>query len=164
MATHPAQAVHVLQVANADLCSGLTDLISEACAEGFDWIGRLPTDWSRRRLVGVGEGLFVAVGDGQLFGMAAITADPALDDDRTGRLRYVYVRVPARGRGIAALLLKTCLRRACDKWSMLRLHTDNPAAARLYERHGFSPLKGDPRNTHMLDMREGRAPRIGNGG
>jgi ribosomal protein S18 acetylase RimI-like enzyme len=83
-------------------------------------------------------------------GLAGVVADPYLQDPRTGRLKHVYVSPAWRRRGLAEALVVACIARARGSYDRLRLRTDNPAAARLYERHGFEPRADEPESTHVL--------------
>lgn len=130
------------------------ELISDAVAEGYGWVGALATAWSEDRFLGPGVGLFVAYHNDEPFGIAAVTRDPRASDDRTGRLRFVYVAESARGAGVAQALLDACLSRATERWSLLRLHTDNPIAARMYEARGFVRAEADPTTTHVLPIQQ----------
>lgn len=132
------------------LPKSLDALVSEAVRSGHKWASDLYTAWRSRPFTGRGEALFLACEGGKLSGMAVISADPFVNDATTGRLRFIYVRETARRRGIAERLVDECLRVATGNWHTLRLHTDNEAAARIYERHGFRASGADPRATHVM--------------
>jgi GNAT superfamily N-acetyltransferase len=125
-------------------------LLSEAVAGGFSWIARLEQAWRERPFLGTGEGLFLANEGSALLGIAAITRDPYLNNPAIGRLRFVYVREAARGRGLGDQLVEHCLALAAGNWQTLRLHTENETAARIYERRGFLRSTADPHATHLL--------------
>ena len=132
------------------LPSSLPALIAEAVHSGYDWVSNLQEAWRQRPFIGQGEALFLALENLQVVAIAAITADTFVNDPAVGRLRFVYVREIARGRGIGEKLLDACLTLAKGNWRTLRLHTSNEVAARMYERRGFLPIAGDPRVTHIL--------------
>ena len=117
---------------------------------GHAWAADFHATWRSRPFTGKGEALFFASEGGHLLAMAAISADPFVSDAVTGRLRFIYVRQTARRRGIADRLVAKCLARGGGRWRRVRLHTDNPAAARLYMRHGFQPSEADPSATHVM--------------
>ena len=145
-------AIEIFAWVEAELPPDLDALLAEADATGHDWsTGFLPA-WRERPFTEAGEALFLAREDDALLAMAVISADPFVADDATGRLRYIYVREAARRRGLAERLVRHCLARADGRWTRLRLHTDNPLAARLYARYGFRPAPNEPRATHVLDM------------
>lgn len=141
----------IVRWAEPALPDGVEALIADATAEGFAWAAGFPADWRARPFLEEGEALFLARDGGALAAMAVLSADPFVANGETGRLRYIYVRGAARRRGLAERLVILCLERARGRWGRLRLHTDNPNAAALYERHGFRPSGEDPRATHVLD-------------
>ncbi len=128
---------------------GLGALLAQAREGGFDWIASLPDDWAVRPFTDAGEGLFVVFAGRDLVAIAAISADPFVQAPDTGRLKYIYVSRDLRGFGIADRLVRACLKRAGPHWRRIRLHTDNPVAARLYARYGFEPVN-EHRATHAL--------------
>jgi GNAT superfamily N-acetyltransferase len=144
--------VEILRWSERALPADIEPLCAEAAAAGYAWSADFPADWGRRPFLDEGEALFLAREDGELLAMAVLSADPFVADDRTGRLRYIFVREAARRRGLAERFVRLCLERARPRWRRLRLHTDNPRAAALYERHGFRPSAVDPRATHVLEM------------
>jgi ribosomal protein S18 acetylase RimI-like enzyme len=103
-------------------------------------MGNLEAVFNARPFDRPGEGLFLAWAGGRLVGAAVISEDHHLQDGQTGRLRFVYVSRPFRGRGLAEALTVRCLERAGSHWKVIRLHTENPNAARLYAKHGFAAL------------------------
>ena len=133
----------------APLSHSVQLLLAEARQEGFDWMTNLEAAWVERPFVGPGEGLFLAWMGDRLVGVAAITEDHYLRDGQTGRLRFVYVSSTSRGRGVADALTTRCLARAGGRWEVIRLHTENPVAARLYAKYGFAELPdADAEATH----------------
>jgi ribosomal protein S18 acetylase RimI-like enzyme len=135
-----------------ELPVALDDLIAEAVTSGYAWAADFHQAWQSRPFTGAGEGLFLACEAGKLLGMAAVSADPFVDDAGVGRLRFIYVRESARHRGLGDRLVTMCLGTARGHWHTLRLHTDNAAAARIYERHGFRAVAGDARATHVVTV------------
>ncbi|HWJ76390.1 MAG TPA: GNAT family N-acetyltransferase [Kaistia sp.] len=129
----------------------LEALLQEAIATENEWAADFRPAWDARPFTGAGEALFLARDGAQLLAMAAISADPFVADNVTGRLRFIYVHTSARRRGLADRLVAACLARAAGTWQRLRLHTDNPVAARLYERYGFHPAAGEWRATHIAE-------------
>ena len=125
-------------------------LVSEAVRSGHAWAANFHAAWQARPFTGEGEALFLAWDGKRLLAMAAISADPFVDDAATGRLRFIYVRQAARRQGIADRMVGDCLALARGRWRTLRLHTDNAAAARLYQRYGFQPSGSDPHATHIM--------------
>ena len=148
--TTPAGGVGVLRWTEPALPASATILMAEAVAAGHRWASTFEREWIARPFVEDGEGLFLAIANDDPVAMAAISADPFTEDRGVGRLRYIYVRDAFQRRGIAEHLLRECLARGGDRWRVLRLHTDNQAAARLYGRYGFLPSTADARATHVL--------------
>ncbi len=138
---------------DAELPAAIDALLEEALATDHDWVADFRPAWQAGPFLGDGEALFLVNEGGRLLAMAVVSADPFVDDGTTGRLRFIYVAVAARRRGIADALVTRCIRHAGGRWRRLRLHTDNPVAARLYERHGFRPVTGEVRATHVADLR-----------
>lgn len=139
----------VIRWGNATLPEGLPRLLAEAAATGVAWMADFTADWHRGPFLDAGEGLFLVRLDDQPVAMAVISADPHVPDTDTGRLRYIYVAHAMRGRGLLRVLVDACLDRAASRWRRLRLHTDNPVAARIYESYGFVAVRDEVRSTHV---------------
>jgi GNAT superfamily N-acetyltransferase len=153
----PQAGFEVTRWTEPELPACLDVLVSEAVRSGHAWAANFHAAWQARPFTGEGEALFLAwVGKPRdakrLLAMAAISADPFLDDAATGRLRFIYVRQTARRQGIADRLVGDCLALARGRWRTLRLHTDNAVAARLYARYGFQQSGADPRATHIMTI------------
>ncbi len=144
--------MEILHWRDAELPSAIDTLLDEALATDHEWVAEFRPAWQAHPFIGDGEALLLAWEGEDLLAMAAISADPFVADGTTGRLRFIYVRSAARRRGIAELLVDQCLTRAHGHWQRLRLHTDNPVAARLYGRYGFQAAPDEVRATHVLDM------------
>jgi GNAT superfamily N-acetyltransferase len=142
----------VIRWTELELPEGLEMLVSEAVVSGHAWAANFHAAWRSRPFTNVGEALLLASSGTNLLGMAALTADPFVEDATTGRLRFIYVRHTARRQGVAERLVRDCLALARGRWRTLRLQTDNAFAARLYERHGFRPSASDPRATHTMAL------------
>jgi ribosomal protein S18 acetylase RimI-like enzyme len=131
------------------LPASLGVLAAEAVAAGYTWMGGFATSWAERPFLERGEGLFLAMEGDRVLAMAVISRDPYVADQRTGRLRFIYVIESARRRGIAEALVRACLERGAGHWPVITLHTDNPKAAALYARYGFEEIAGGVRSTHQ---------------
>jgi GNAT superfamily N-acetyltransferase len=154
MASKTEGEIQVVRWTDPTLPSCIDVLVSEAVNSGHGWASDFHASWQSRPFTGEGEALFLAAEENQLLAMAAITADPYVDDAATGRLRFIYVRGAARRRGIADRLVRECLALANGRWRVLRLHTDNAIAARLYEGYGFRRHGCDSRATHTMTVAE----------
>jgi GNAT superfamily N-acetyltransferase len=130
-------------------------LRAEARRAGFAFIEKLVTDWESgaNRFDGPGEMLAGCVEGGQLIAVGGLNRDPYLGDPRAGRLRRVYVREAWRNQKLGTTLVLWLLDAARGSFEAVRLRAENPGAARLYERLGFTRI--DDRNaTHLLRLKE----------
>ena len=144
--------MEILRWHSAELPSAIDTLLKEALATDHEWAAEFKPAWQAHPFIGDGEALLLAWQGADVLAMAAVSADPHVADGQTGRLRFIYVRMAARRQGIAERLVSDCLMLSRGHWRKLRLHTDNPVAARLYERYGFEAAPGEVRATHILDM------------
>lgn len=126
----------------------LKDLARVAEAEGFKFLHRLIREWDSGeiRFDRPGEVLIGVEERGELIGVLGITR---FDD--VARLRRFYVRPVYRNLGIGARLLSEVERLAIDA-SCIELFTDNPVAARFYERRGYEKVTNKERVTHRKRM------------
>jgi GNAT superfamily N-acetyltransferase len=132
---------------------GLTDLVAEAEAGGFRFVRRLLAEWGsgEERFDGPGEALFAAVDEG-VVGVCGLTADPYTSAERVGRVRHLYVAAAHRRRGIGRQLVAEVIEIARGRFDLLRLRTNDDAAARFYAALGFLP-SAEPDCTHAMDLR-----------
>jgi GNAT superfamily N-acetyltransferase len=138
------------------LPAGLLDaLIEDSERAGLPLVRRLADEWASgaNRFDGPGEALFGARVEGRLVGVGGLSVDPYLADPGVGRVRHLYVRSDVRRRGVGRRLMAAILGTARGRFDTVRLSTQNPAAARLYEGLGFRPSADTPRCTHRLDLR-----------
>jgi len=135
-------------------------LLAESEREGLSLLRRLADEWASgaNRFDRPGEALFGAWMGPELVGLGGLNVDPYAGTDRAGRVRHLYVRPAARGRGIGERLVTEIVEAARGRFESLRLRTANPGAARLYERMGFRPCADVPHCTHLMTM-----PRPGRG-
>lgn len=71
--------------------------------------------------------------------------------DGVGRVRHLYVLAAYRRLGAGRQLVEQVLDAARGRFERLRLSTQNPAAARLYERLGFE-RRAAADHTHLLEL------------
>lgn len=128
-------------------------LITEAPREGGRFLLRLRDEWISGvlRFDGSGELLLGAFVDGVLVGVGGISNDPYAPAPGLGRIRHLYVLKHYRGRGIGRALVDRLLEHGRGHFSTLRLHTEAPEAARLYESCGFVPSSAC-KETHRLQL------------
>lgn len=129
---------------------GLEEMRREALDEGFRFIERLWEEWEggTNRFDAPGEKLLGCMEDTTLIAVGGLNEDPS-GRSGVGRIRRVYVRPGWRSQGIGQMLVETLVERARPSFTSLELRTDNPAAARLYERIGFKK-RAAQNATHVL--------------
>jgi ribosomal protein S18 acetylase RimI-like enzyme len=91
-------------------------------------------------------------GAGRLLGVCGLNVDPYAGDERVGRVRHLYVLSTCRGRGVGRQLVRRVIVAAQGRFDELRLRTNNPAAARLYEALGFRPSEDGRDYTHLSKL------------
>src|SRR5687768_3503278 len=133
----------------------LATLVMDSEAQGVRFVRRLVDEWATgvNRFDQPGEALFVARRAGAVVGVCGLNIDPYVGRDgerRVGRVRHLYVVSTHRRLGIGDRLLGEVLAAARGVFELVRLRTGNPAAAALYERHGFRPTGGEPHCTHII--------------
>lgn len=144
--------------------SGLADLLSESERDGRRMVRRLVDEWDSgaNRFDRPGEALLGAWIDGRLVGVGGLNVDPYAGSERTGRVRHLYVLAAFRRRGIGRRLVLEVMAAAQARFDDLRLRTNDPDAARLYETLGFQPCPDSGDSTHVTRLTP--APRAPQGG
>ena len=99
-----------------------------------------------------GETLLVARQGGQIVGVCGLNVDPYAGAPRIGRVRHLYVRRSVRRLGVGRALLREVLRAARSPFDRLRLRTESPAAAALYEALGFRRTAAAADCSHLLEL------------
>jgi GNAT superfamily N-acetyltransferase len=94
----------------------------------------------------------VAVQDGRVIGVCGLNVDPYAGIPRVGRVRHLYVLTAHRRGGVGRSLVEAVVDAAGDRFDELRLRTQNPAAARLYERLGFAACTAAAASTHRRHL------------
>jgi GNAT superfamily N-acetyltransferase len=130
------------------------DLLSESEQAGSRIVRRLVDEWASgaNRFDRPGEALFGAWAGGRLVGVCGLNVDPYARDARVGRVRHLYVLEALRRLGVGRQLVTHVIEAARGRFDHLRLRTDNPAAARLYESLGFRPRDRPGDFTHAVDL------------
>ncbi len=128
-------------------------LLAEAEAEGAPFLFRLRDEWEsgELRFGAAGELLLGAFRDDRLVGCGGISRDPYVPQPGLGRVRHIYVLSGHRGQGIGRALMERLLDHGRLHFRRLRLTTQRPEAARLYEGLGFTAVE-DTKQTHRLDF------------
>ena len=129
-------------------------LLAESESAGYHFVRRLADEWASgaNRFDRSGEALFAARIDGRLVGACGLNVDPYTRAARVGRVRHLYVLAAYRRLGVGRQLVERVLDAARGRFERLRLSTQNPAAAQLYERLGFERRAADD-HTHLLELR-----------
>jgi len=130
---------------------GMEQLQREALDEGHKFIERLVEEWStgENRFDAPGEILCGHIAQGLLVAVGGLNRDPFATVPGVGRIRRVYVGPAWRNQGIGETLTRTLVENARKNFWCVRLRTENPGAARLYERIGFSISPG-ANVTHIM--------------
>jgi ribosomal protein S18 acetylase RimI-like enzyme len=135
--------------------SDIQSLIAESEKEGWRFVRQLASDFvsGANRFDGPGETLFAARDDdGSIVGICGLNADPYAAEQSVGRVRRLYVMAAHRRRGIGRLLVEAVVAAASGTFRSLRVRTNNPQAARLYERMGFQAVTDVANCTHRLEF------------
>jgi len=130
-------------------------LVAESERAGYRFVRRLVEEWSSgaNRFDRPGESLFVARMGERVIGVCGLNVDPYTAAEDVGRVRHLYVLSAYRRTGVGRLLVARVMEAARGRFDMLRLSTQNPAAAQLYERLGFDRRAGAADHTHLMVLR-----------
>lgn len=134
--------------------NGIVEMCVEARNEGYKFLDRLLAEWDsgENRFDQPGEVLCGCFRDEVLIALGGLNRHSFGSDYGIGRIRRVYVRPGWRNQGVGQLLVNDLLKRAQQEFHAVVLRTDNPTAARLYERMGFVRVcSGNA--THVLSFR-----------
>jgi ribosomal protein S18 acetylase RimI-like enzyme len=131
----------------------LDGLVIRSLEEGFKFVQRLRDEYQSgvNRFDQPGEALLLARDVQKVIAVIGLNLDP---EGQPGVLRlrrfYVLPKYRRHGLGQKMLLEVIELARAAPA-KILELHTDNPHAARFYERHGFQALTSN-NPSHRLEL------------
>jgi GNAT superfamily N-acetyltransferase len=140
---------------NESPAGGLGALITESEEHGVRFVRRLADEWTNgaNRFDQPGEVLFVARIGGDVVGVCGLNVDPYAGDQNVGRVRHLYVRMAHRRLGVGQRLINEVIQAARGRFAHLRLRTENPGAAQLYEALGFRRAVDVRDCTHLMDLR-----------
>jgi ribosomal protein S18 acetylase RimI-like enzyme len=129
-------------------------LVADSERAGLRLVRRLATEWTsgENRFDRPGEALFVAIQAQRVIGVCGLNVDPYTPAPGVGRVRHLYVLTSCRRLGVGRRLVEAVVTAATGRFDVLRLRTNNPAAARLYEAIGFEPRTGEADCTHRLTL------------
>jgi len=139
----------------SDLPSESIDaLVAESEQAGWRFMRRLAEEWASgaNRFDGAGEGFFAALIGGRVVGVCGLNVDPYTVAQGVGRMRHLYVLLAYRRLGVGRQLVGRVIEAARARFDILRLSTQNPAAAQLYERLGFHRCVGAADCTHLMEL------------
>ena len=140
----------------SDLPSESIDaLVAESEQAGWRFMRRLAEEWASgaNRFDGAGEAFFAALIGGRVIGVCGLNVDPYTVAQGVGRVRHLYVLSAYRRLGVGRQLVGRVIETARARFDILRLSTQNPAAAQLYERVGFRRCVGAADCTHLMELR-----------
>lgn len=120
-------------------------MLNESRRAGYQFIQRTIDDWQNgtNRFSERGEKLWGLFLESDMIGICGLNKDPYTPGPNVGRVRHLYIIEGHRRRGYAALMMDEVLHEARQHFTTLRLFTDNPAAAKFYEKLGFQSVNGD---------------------
>ncbi|HET9925685.1 MAG TPA: GNAT family N-acetyltransferase [Methylomirabilota bacterium] len=130
-------------------------LVAESEQAGLRFVHRLVEEWAsgRNRFERPGEACFAALVDGRIVGVCGLNVDPYTAEPRVGRVRHLYVLSAYRKLGVGERLVGEVIAAGRGQFGILRLRTQNEAAARLYERMGFRRCADLADCTHLMELR-----------
>lgn len=133
----------------------LDALVVESEHAGWRFVRRLGEEWASgaNRFDGPGEALFAALMGGRVIGVCGLNVDPYAAAPSVGRVRHLYVLSACRRLGVGRQLVGEVIESARGRFDTLRLRTQNPAAAQLYEKMGFRRCAGVADCTHVMELR-----------
>jgi GNAT superfamily N-acetyltransferase len=133
----------------------LEPLIEESQREGFRFLVRLRTEFEDggNRFDAPGECLLGCDVGSVLVAVGGLNRDPYAAEARVGRLRHLYVSQAHRHRGVGRALVERLVALARPHFDVLQLRTDTAAAARFYERLGFT-RSALPHATHQRVLKD----------
>ncbi|MBC8116819.1 MAG: GNAT family N-acetyltransferase [Candidatus Saccharimonas sp.] len=134
--------------------NALEPLVVESAREGWQFVRRLAEEWSSgvNRFDRPGEQLHVARAESLIVGVCGLNLDPYANESSVGRVRRLYVIAEYRCTGIGRRLVQAVVAAAAGHFRELRVRTQNPDAAKLYEKLGFQPVIGVADCTHVLQL------------
>ena len=139
----------------------LDELVNRSLEEGFKFVQRLRDEYQSgvNRFDQPCEALLLAR-DADTMDARINVAVIGLNLDPNGqpgvmRVRRFYVLPERRGHGLGRTMLLEVIQLARGAHAKsLEVHTDNPQAARFYERNGFQPLNSShaSHSSHRLEL------------
>lgn len=131
----------------------LAPVVRHSTGEGYNMLVRLCDEWlsGANRFNKKGEAFFGTEFEGKILGVGGRCIDPYLNDPGVVRVRHLYVLPEWRHVGVGSKLLKSILDVPAGIFRKITLRTDNPAARKFYEYHGFK-YTGEGDVTHEFEL------------
>ena len=131
----------------------LAPLMRHCKIEGFQMMQRLHDNFvnGSNRFDKKNEGLFIADHESKIVGIGGRNIDPYTAETGIARVRHLYVMPEWRYVGVGSLLLKHIIAVPDHAFNKVTVRTDNPAARKFYEVHGFKYV-GEGEITHEMDL------------
>jgi len=116
---------------------------------------RLAEEWASgaNRFDGAGEAFFAALIGGRVIGVCGSTSIRIPRRRGSAGCGICISCWPIGASGLAGKLVSRVIETARGRFDILRLSTQNPAAAQLYERLGFRRCVGAADCTHLMELR-----------
>ena len=131
--------------------SSLQKMVEESKQSGEGIVGRTVDEWisGKNKFSKEGEKFWGLMVDNEIIGIGGLNQDPYLNDPKVGRVRHVFIMKKYRGQGLSIVLMNLILDLAKKHYTTLRLATNNPIAASLYESLGFEKIN-EVKATHII--------------
>lgn len=131
----------------------LATLMRHCKIEGFQMMQRLHDNFvnGSNRFDKKGEALFIADHETKIIGIGGRNIDPYTADTGIARVRHLYVMPEWRYIGVGSRLLNQIIDVPERVFKKITVRTDNPAARKFYEVHGFKYV-GEGEVTHKMDL------------
>ncbi|MGG4345810.1 GNAT family N-acetyltransferase [Paenibacillus lautus] len=131
----------------------ITELLTESKEEGFRNIHRLVNEYKEgiNTFQREDEALFECRVGHRVIGICGLNRDPYADGS-IGRIRRLYVLKEFRRHGAGRRLVDAVIHMASSHYTKIVLKTDNPKAAKFYEKLGFKEKKDDELVTHEPEL------------
>lgn len=132
---------------------GFEELTALSMKEEHRMLLRLAENWANASnwFAKTGELINGAFDGKRLIGVGGRNVDPYHDDDRTARVRHVYVHPHYRRRGVGRLLMAPIMADPDARFDVINCRAPSEAFT-FYETLGFAPVLGDDLVTHRLNL------------
>jgi len=126
---------------NDNNIDSLNELVEESMKENINFVKRTVNEWKsgKNNFSKKGEKLWGLFLQNKCIAIGGLNIDPYIENNEgsIGRVRHVYVAQKYRGFDLSRVIMKLIMEEAKKNFKILRLSTQNPIAASLYESLGF---------------------------